>query len=158
MTASCFHIVLHQPEIPQNTGSIIRLCANTGAELHLVGPMGFVMENARLRRAGLDYHEFANVREWEALESYIEAFPGRRLIAVETSGRRFHSEFEFSSGDTLLFGSETKGLPQAVLDELPEQSVIRLPMLPERRSLNLANAVSVVVYEAWRQAGYEGAV
>jgi len=158
MTASCFHIVLHQPEIPQNTGSIIRLCANTGAELHLIGPMGFVMENARLRRAGLDYHEFANVREWEALESYIDAFPSRRLLAVETSGRRFHSDFEFSSGDTLLFGSETKGLPKEVLDELPESSVIRLPMLPERRSLNLANAVSVVVYEAWRQTGYERAV
>ncbi len=158
MTAKHFHIVLHQPEIPQNTGSIIRLCANTGAYLHLIRPMGFMMDDARLRRAGLDYHEYANVAEWETLAAYRHAHPDRRLVAVETSGCRFHSDFEFLAGDTLLFGSETTGLPQEVLDDVQADCVLRLPMLPDRRSLNLANAVSVVVYEAWGQVGYGGAI
>ena len=152
------HIVLYRPEIPQNTGSIIRLCANTGAHLHLIRPMGFVMDDTRLRRAGLDYHEFATVAEWDGLDAYVSAHPDRRLVAVETSGCRFHSDFDFAHGDTLVFGSESQGLPAPLLAGLGEENVIRLPMLPDRRSLNLANAVSVVAYEAWCQLGYEGAV
>lgn len=158
MSARGLHIVLHEPEIPGNTGSIIRLCANTGAALHVIEPLGFVMDDKRLRRAGLDYHEFANVTQWESFSQYREQNPQRRLVAVETSGRALHSNFEFLKSDALLFGSETKGLPESILNALSVDHVVRLPMLANSRSLNLANAVSVVVYEAWRQGGYDGAI
>jgi len=157
VTIGRLHIVLYEPEIPGNTGSIIRLCANTGAALHVIKPLGFVMDDKRLRRAGLDYHEFASVTQWDSLGHYREQNSDRRLIAIETSGQALHSNVEFSTSDALLFGSETKGLPAEVLATLLPDHIVRLPMLPNSRSLNLANAVSIVVYEAWRQGSYEGA-
>ena len=150
------HIVLCQPDIPPNTGNVIRLCANTGASLHLIEPMGFTMDDTRLKRAGLDYHEYAQVKTWQSLEAYSEAHPERRLVAVETSGDSSHSAFVWDSSDSLLFGSETKGLSEATLSSIPRDQIVRLPMLPKSRSLNLSNAVAVVVYEVWRQFDYGG--
>jgi len=151
------HIVLYQPEIPPNTGNIIRLCANTGADLHIVGPMGFVLDDKRLRRAGLDYHEYANVQSWSSLMAYCQANPDRRLVAVETPGDTYHSEFSYQPSDALLFGSETRGLPTEVLMHIPRDQIVKVPMLRDSRSLNLSNCVAIVVYEAWRQLGYDGA-
>ena len=150
------HVVLCQPEIPPNTGNIIRLCANTGASLHLIEPMGFTMDDTRLKRAGLDYHEYAQVKTWQSLEAYSEANPERRLVAVETSGDSCHFAFVWDSSDSLLFGSETKGLSEATLSSIPNDQIVRLPMLPDSRSLNLSNAVAVVVYEVWRQLDFGG--
>jgi tRNA (cytidine/uridine-2'-O-)-methyltransferase len=151
-------IVLYQPEIPPNTGNIIRLCANTGAPLHLIRPLGFELDDKRLRRAGLDYHEFAALKVHDSLEAYLESERPLRLFACTTRGTRAHSEVEYQQGDALLFGPETRGLPQAVLDGLPPEQRLRLPMLPHSRSLNLSNAVAVFVYEAWRQLDFDGAV
>ncbi len=152
-----FNIVLFQPEIPPNTGNIIRLCANTGARLHLIRPLGFELDDKRLRRAGLDYHEFAEVAQYDDLEQYLDAVGETRLFAFSTRARRFYSEAAFRPGDSLLFGPETRGLPQALLDSLPEAQCLRLPMLAQSRSLNLSNTVSTVLYEAWRQNGFKGA-
>lgn len=156
MSESALHIVLCQPEIPPNTGNIIRLCANTGASLHVIEPLGFEMDDKRLRRAGLDYHEFANVQIWKSLPSYIEAHGSRRLIAVETCGEVAHSDLAYQRGDSLVFGSETKGLSSELLALFDPVHIVRLPMLPGSRSLNLSNAVAVAVFEAWRQLGYAG--
>lgn len=156
MGEPALHIVLCQPEIPPNTGNIIRLCANTGAGLHIIRPLGFEMDDKRLRRAGLDYHEFANVRVWDDLTSYAKAHDTRRLIAVETCGETLHSEFPYSMGDSLVFGSETRGLSSDALSQFAEKNIVRLPMLSDSRSLNLSNAVAVAVFEAWRQLGYSG--
>ena len=153
-----FHIVLFQPEIPPNTGNIIRLCANTGAHLHLIRPLGFALDDKRLRRAGLDYHEFADVAQYDSLEHYVAQMAGGTLYAFSTRARRFYSEAAFRPGDTLLFGPETRGLPQALLDSLPDERCLRLPMKPQSRSLNLSNTVSTVLYEAWRQNDFEGAI
>ncbi len=150
------HIVLCEPEIPPNTGNIIRLCANTGALLNVIKPLGFSMDDARLRRAGLDYHEFAQVLEWDNLECYRDSNQYRRIVAIETSGGILHSDFRFTPKDSLLFGSETKGLSGEILTSLPQENIARLPMLADSRSLNLSNAVAVTVYEAWRQIGYFG--
>ncbi|MFC3093733.1 tRNA (uridine(34)/cytosine(34)/5-carboxymethylaminomethyluridine(34)-2'-O)-methyltransferase TrmL [Alteromonas sediminis] len=147
-------IVLYQPEIPPNTGNIIRLCANTGFSLHLIEPLGFVWDDKRVRRAGLDYHEFAEVKRHKSLHTYIEQYLQGRLYAIETCGAVFHSDVDYAPGDALLFGPETRGLPQDVIDELPAQQCIRIPMLEGSRSMNLSNAVSVCVYESWRQLGY----
>ena len=155
--ANTLHVVLYHPEIPPNTGNIIRLCANTGVALHLIGPLGFELDDLRLKRAGLDYHEFASIQSWDSLGAYQQEFPSRRMVAVETSGQRLHSEFDFQATDSLLFGSETSGLPALVLDGLTSENVVRLPMLPNSRSLNLSNAVAVLVYEAWGRLGYPGA-
>ena len=156
MGESSLHIVLCQPEIPPNTGNIIRLCANTGASLHIIEPFGFEMDDTRLRRAGLDYHEFADVQTWGSLKSYVDASGDRRLIAVETCGEVAHSDIAYQSGDSLVFGSETKGLSAELLNLLDPNHIVRLPMLPGSRSLNMSNAVAVAVYEAWRQLGYAG--
>ena len=156
MKGASLHVVLCNPEIPPNTGNIIRLCANTGAALHVIKPLGFEMDDKRLRRAGLDYHEFANVQTWDSLPSYIDAHGDRRLIAVETCGEVTHSDFSYQSGDSLVFGSETKGLSPELLALFDASHIVRLPMLPGSRSLNLSNAVAVAVYEAWRQLGYAG--
>lgn len=152
------HIVLFEPEIPPNTGNIIRLCANSGAQLHLIEPLGFALDDKRLRRAGLDYHEFASVKTWASLEAYRAAYPERRVLAIETPGTRFHSDVTYTENDSLLLGSETKGLPTEVLETLQPEHILRLPMLPGSRSLNLSNATAVVVYEVWRQLGYVGGV
>jgi tRNA (cytidine/uridine-2'-O-)-methyltransferase len=151
-----FHVVLFEPEIPPNTGNIIRLCANTGAELHLVHPLGFAMEDRQLRRAGLDYREWARVREHADLDAFTQVVEPARLVALTTRAGQAHHAFRFATGDALLFGPETRGLPDAVLDAIPEGQQLRVPMVPGSRSLNLSNAVAVVLYEAWRQLGFVG--
>ena len=150
-------VVLYQPEIPPNTGNVIRLCANTGAELHLVEPLGFRWEDRQLKRAGLDYHEFAQVHrhaDWDACQA---ALAGRRLFAMTTRATRRFDAPEFRADDVFVFGCETRGLPETLLERFPEEQRLRLPMLPGQRSLNLSNAVAVTVFEAWRQLGYGGA-
>ena len=149
-----FEVILYQPEIPPNTGNIIRLCANTGARLHLVEPLGFSLEQPALRRAGLDYAELAAVRVHASWPACLAALAGARLHAIETGGTRSYSEVQFRPGDALLFGPETRGLPVAVLAGLDPGQLLRIPMKSGNRSLNLSNAVAVVVYEAWRQQGY----
>jgi len=149
-----FEVILYQPEIPPNTGNIIRLCANTGARLHLVEPLGFSLEQPALRRAGLDYADLAAVHVHASLQSCLATLPGARLYAIETAGSRSYTEARFQSGDALLFGPETRGLPAEVLAGLEPEQLLRIPMRPGNRSLNLSNAVAVVVYEAWRQQGY----
>ena len=149
-----FEVILYQPEIPPNTGNIIRLCANTGARLHLVEPLGFSLDQPALRRAGLDYADLAAVRVHPSLQSCLAALPGARLYAIETGGTRSYDDVQFQRGDALLFGPETRGLPAEVLAGLGREQLLRIPMRPGNRSLNLSNAVAVVVYEAWRQQGY----
>ncbi|MBL8382055.1 MAG: tRNA (cytidine(34)-2'-O)-methyltransferase [Burkholderiales bacterium] len=151
------HVVLHQPEIPPNTGNVIRLAANCGAQLHLVQPLGFRMEDRLLRRAGLDYHEHARVMlhpDWPACRAWLGR---RRLFALTTRARRVYAQCAFDDEDAFVFGAETSGLPQAILDEFPEERRLRIPMRAGSRSLNLSNAVAVVVMEAWRQGGFAGA-
>jgi tRNA (cytidine/uridine-2'-O-)-methyltransferase len=147
-------VILYQPEIPPNTGNVIRLCANVGARLHLVEPLGFSMDDRQLKRAGLDYHEMATVtvhRDWAAC---LRALDGRRLFAVSTRGATPYAEMKYADGDAFVFGPETQGLPQPVLDAFAPERSLRLPMRPGNRSLNLSNAVAVVVFEAWRQRGF----
>ena len=151
-----FNIVLFEPEIPPNTGNIMRLCANTGCRLHLVEPLGFVLDDKRLRRAGLDYREWASVERHRSWGACAETLAEHRHFAFSTRGVTTYSETRFEAGDVLLFGPETRGLPGDLLEALPESRRLRLPMLPESRSLNLSNSVAVVVYEAWRQLGFPG--
>ena len=148
------HVILYQPEIPPNTGNIIRLCANTGARLHLIEPLGFDTDDARLRRAGLDYHEFADLRRHASLAACLETLPDARLFALSTRGARRFDRVEYRAGDALLFGPESRGLPDEILNDLPAPQRLTLPMRPGQRSLNLSNAVAVAVFEAWRQWGY----
>ena len=150
-----FHIVLYEPEIPPNTGNIIRLCANCGAWLHLIEPLGFDLSDRQVKRAGLDYHDMANVRRHASLTACLQDVQPKRIYACSTKGRRAYTDVAFQAGDALLFGPESRGLPKAVLDSLGGESVIRIPMLPDSRSLNLSNAVAIIVYEAWRQLGFE---
>ncbi|HEU4814083.1 MAG TPA: tRNA (cytidine(34)-2'-O)-methyltransferase [Xanthomonadaceae bacterium] len=151
-----FDVILHAPEIPPNTGNVIRLCANTGARLHLVEPLGFALEDRQLRRAGLDYHEYASVRVHGSLDDALAAIAPVRLFALSTRGTVRHDSPAYAEGDAFLFGSETRGLPGDVLDAVPAERRLRLPMRPGNRSVNLSNAVAVVVYEAWRQQGFPG--
>ena len=150
------HVVLFQPEIPPNTGNVIRLCANTGAALHLVRPLGFELDDAKLRRAGLDYHEYARVSVHEDFDAFVKAVAPARVFAVSTRGRTRYDRVAYGDGDALIFGPETRGLPQEFIDALPEDRRLRLPMQPGNRSLNLSNAVAVIVFEAWRQMGFAG--
>ena len=150
------NIVLYEPEIPPNTGNIIRLCANTGCTLHLVKPLGFELDDKQLRRAGLDYREYADVREWDNLGTLLDEFNRDRVFAITTKGLINHTEVEFEAGDILIFGPETRGIPDAVLGLMAGNRKLRIPMLQNSRSLNLSNAVSIVVYEAWRQLGFQG--
>jgi tRNA (cytidine/uridine-2'-O-)-methyltransferase len=152
-----FHVVLYQPEIPPNTGNIIRLCANTGSALHLVGPLGFDLDDRKLRRAGLDYREWATLREHASLAAFQAAVRPVRLWALSTRGRQSYVEVSYRPGDAFLFGPETRGLPPDLLGVMGETAVLRLPMFPNSRSLNLSNTVAVVIYEAWRQLRFEGA-
>ncbi len=149
-------VILYQPEIPPNTGNLIRLCANCGAELHLVGPLGFRMDDRLLRRAGLDYGEWRDVRVWTDLGALREAVAIGTLYAVSTRGTRRYCDAPFVAGDGLLFGPETRGLPDDLLAAWRPEHVLRLPMRPGQRSMNLANAAGIVVYEAWRQLGFPG--
>ena len=153
-----FHVVLYQPEIPPNTGNIIRLCANTGSTLHLVHPLGFEVDDNRLRRAGLDYREYADVRQHADFDAFLADVAPERWFALSTRGRQRYDAIRYVPGDAFVFGPETRGLPQAMLDGLPPERRLRLPMRPDQRSLNLSNSVSVLVYEAWRQHGFPGAV
>lgn len=154
VSAKMFNVILYQPEIPPNTGNVIRLCANTGCTLHLIKPMAFELEDKRMRRAGLDYHEFADVKIHENLDDCLKDIPGK-IYAFTTKGKQYHTDVVFKPGDALLFGPETRGLPEDVRNNLGAESWVRLPMLPDSRSLNLSNSVAVAVYEAWRQCGFE---
>ena len=147
-------VVLYQPEIPPNTGNIIRLCANTGMRLHLIEPLGFTLDDRRLQRAGLDYHEWASIRVWQDWSSFLEAFAGRCIYAMTTHGRRSYADAAFSPDDVIVFGPETRGLPSPILASLGNDYCLRIPMCRTSRSMNLSNAVAVVVYEAWRQNGF----
>ncbi len=150
------HLVLFEPEIPPNTGSLIRLCANTGARLHLIHPLGFIWDDARLRRAGLDYHEWTEVQHHASFAAFCAEVAFTRLWAVSARGTRFYTDVAYQAGDALLFGPESRGLPPRLLQDMPPEQVLRIPMVTYRRSLNLANAVAVVLYEAWRQLGFAG--
>ena len=151
-----FSIILYEPEIPPNTGNIIRLCSNTGTSLHLIEPLGFELDEPRLKRAGLDYREFANVAVHENLEDCLRVLDEPRVFALSTRGTTRYDNAQFRAGDAFLFGPETRGLPQSTLDSLPAEQTLRLPMQPDNRSLNLSNAAAIVIYEAWRQAGFAG--
>lgn len=152
-----FHVVLYQPEIPPNTGNIVRLCVNTGAQLHLIRPLGFSLDDRQLRRAGLDYRERSALREHDSLEHFCATVNPHRLLACTTRGGHPYTGIGYRHDDALLFGPETRGLPQSLLDTLPPEQRIRIPMVAGNRSLNLSNAVAVVLYEAWRQHGFAGA-
>ena len=151
-------IILYQPEIPPNTGNIIRLCANMGAQLHLIEPLGFELDDKKLRRAGLDYAEFAQMKAWKDLDECLQSNDFTRVFACSTKGTHNYSEARYEQGDAFVFGPETRGLPEEYLNSLPSEQVIRIPMLAESRSMNLSNSVAVIVYEAWRQMGFDGAV
>jgi|TARA_B110000459_G_C16594521_1_gene487942 tRNA (cytidine/uridine-2'-O-)-methyltransferase len=149
------NIVLFEPEIPPNTGNIIRLAANTGSQLHLIKPFGFELDDKRMRRAGLDYHEFAGITIYDNWQNFKEVNVDSRLFGVSTKGSNNYTEVRYEKGDFLVFGPETRGLPDSIRDELGPDNLVRIPMLPESRSLNLSNAAAVLVYEAWRQLGFE---
>lgn len=148
--------MLYQPEIPPNTGNIIRLCANTGSILHLIHPLGFEFDDKRLRRAGLDYREFATVQQHADFDSFLAAANPARWFAVSTRGRQRYDQVDYVAGDAFVFGPETRGLPQPMLDAMPAERRLRLPMHPGQRSMNLSNSVAVLVFEAWRQNSFEG--
>lgn len=149
------HVILYQPEIPSNTGNIIRLCANTGVALHLVKPLGFSMEDKLLRRAGLDYHEYATVTVYENWGECMDRFKDGRLFAISTKGRQRYDCVTYTEGDAFIFGPESRGLPVEIRESLPDERCLRLPMVEGSRSLNLSNTVAVVVYEAWRQLDFK---
>jgi len=153
-----FNIVLFEPEIPPNTGNIIRLCANTGAQLHLVKPLGFSLEDKQLKRAGLDYHEYANLQIHENWDACKISLAGKRIFAITTKGSTAHGNIKFHKDDVFVFGPETRGLPEEIRNEFSVEHRVKLPMLPQSRSLNLSNSAAVLLYEAWRQIGFEGGV
>lgn len=150
-------IILYKPEIPPNTGNIIRLCANTGYRLHLIEPLGFDWDDKKVRRAGLDYHEFASVKRHANLEAYLTNEQPKRVFACTTKGTRYHHQADYQPGDALIFGPESRGLPHDFIMSLPEPQRLRIPMAPDSRSMNLSNAVAVFIYESWRQLDFAGA-
>ena len=151
-----FHIVLFEPEIPPNTGNIIRLCSNNGFQLHLIEPLGFNLSDKQLRRAGLDYHETATIKTHKNFEQYLTSELPSRLFAVSTKGQKRYCEVHFQSGDSFIFGPETRGMPDEILNTINSANILRIPMKPNSRSLNLSNTVAILSYEAWRQNGFEG--
>jgi len=153
---SMLNIVLFEPEIPPNTGNIIRLCANTGYQLHVIEPCGFDLDDKKLRRAGLDYHEFASLKIHKNYETFLEKEQPQKLYACSTKGTTNHTETKYSKGDYLMFGPETRGLPDNILNSLAHENILRLPMVANSRSLNLSNSVAIFIYESWRQLGFEG--
>lgn len=153
-----FNVILYQPEIPPNTGNIIRLCANTGAHLHLIRPLGFGLDDKQLRRAGLDYHEYADVQVHDGLDACLHSLPDSHLFVYTTKATRSYLEADYQAGDALLFGPESRGLPQEIMERLAPEQCLRLPMLPHSRSLNLSNAVAVAVYGAWGRCGFKGSI
>jgi tRNA (cytidine/uridine-2'-O-)-methyltransferase len=154
---SMLHVVLYEPEIPPNTGNIIRLCANLGARLHLIEPLGFQLEDRLLRRAGLDYREWVEVQVHRDVQKCLDRLHDARIFAVSTRARRLYTDPSFANGDAFLFGPESRGLPLTLLHSLPDERRLRIPMLPGNRSLNLSNAAAVMLFEAWRQLGFPGA-
>lgn len=146
-----FNIVLFEPEIPPNTGNIIRLCANTGCQLHLIHPLGFALEDKQLRRAGLDYHEWATVKHYDSLAAFLAQHTGKRFFAFSTKGQKNYAAMDYQPDDIFIFGPESRGLPNEFLQTLAAEQILRIPMKPQSRSLNLSNSVAVVIYEAWRQ-------
>jgi len=150
-----FDIALFEPKIPPNTGNIIRLCANTGYKLHLIHPLGFSVDDKHLRRAGLDYHQHVIIQEHKNFAAFINALNQHRIFAIETCGKQNYAEVQYQINDVLLFGPETRGLSKSVLSQIPEEQIIKIPMIPNIRSLNLSNAVAVVAYEAWRQLDFK---
>jgi len=151
-------VVLFQPEIPPNTGNIIRLCANTGFRLHLIEPLGFDLDDKKLKRAGLDYHEFTALKRHKSYEAFVASEAPNRVLAITTKATNYYGDVQFTEGDYLLFGSETSGLPESVRQQIDDDNKIRIPMLKDSRSMNLSNATAVIVYEAWRQLGFANAV
>ena len=151
-----FHIVLFEPEIPPNTGNIIRLCANAGASLHLVEPLGFELTDKHLKRAGLDYHEYADLKVHANWSDCQQALAGKRMFALTTKGSTRHSEIQFQDEDVFVFGPESRGLPDEIRNGFPPEQRVRLPMMPHSRSLNLSNSAAILLYEAWRQTGFSG--
>ena len=151
-----FHVVLFEPEIPPNTGNIIRLCVNSGAHLHLIKPLGFTLNEKSVQRAGLDYRELAVMKTWNTLQECLTALAPARWFAITTKGAQSYAQTQFERGDVFVFGPETRGLPAAVLDTAPSSQRLRIPMQPQSRSINLSNAVAIVLYEAWRQTGFVG--
>lgn len=151
-------VVLFQPQIPPNTGNIIRLCANSGFRLHLIEPLGFDFDDKKLRRAGLDYHEFAAVKRHKNYDDFISNEAPKRVLAITTKATNYYGDVSFTQGDYLLFGSETAGLPEEVRQKIPDQDKIRIPMIKDSRSMNLSNASAVIIYEAWRQLGFANSV
>src|ERR1044072_5338228 len=149
-----FHVILYQPEIPRNNGNVIRMCANTGARLHLIAPLGFDIDEKAVRRAGMDYAELADVKVWDSLAQCMEAIGAPRWFAISTRGATQYDSVRYADGDAFVFGPETRGLPQTLLEECPAERRLRIPMRPGNRSLNLSNAAAVVIYEAWRQQGF----
>ncbi|MGZ8256794.1 MAG: tRNA (cytidine(34)-2'-O)-methyltransferase [Gallionella sp.] len=152
-----FHVILFEPEIPPNTGNVIRLCANTGCQLHLIKPLGFTLEDKQLLRAGLDYHEFATLKVYETLAECLTQFDLQRVFAMTTKGSQALHSIAFQEGDAFLFGPESRGLPDLVREKFTIEQRLRLPMMPNNRSLNLSNTVAVTIFEAWRQVGFSGA-
>jgi tRNA (cytidine/uridine-2'-O-)-methyltransferase len=151
------HVVLHNPKIPPNTGNVIRLMANTGFQLHLIEPLGFDFEEKQLRRAGLDYHDISSVSRHSDFNAFVDEVKPQRVYAITTKGKTRYTEVAFQPGDVLLFGSETSGLPDNVMEQVDEVNRLLIPMQPNNRSLNLSNSVAILVYEAWRQLGFDGA-
>ncbi len=152
------NLVLYEPEIPPNTGNIIRLCANTGCQLHLIEPLGFSLEDKQMRRAGLDYSEYARVKVHKDYQGFLDSEQPERLFGLTTKGSRHYHEMTYQEGDFLMFGPETRGLPGEIRESLAPEHRLRVPMRPESRSLNLSNTAALVVYEAWRQLGFSGAI
>ena len=153
-----FHVVLYEPEIPPNTGNIIRLCANTGCRLHLIHPLGFQLDDSQLRRAGLDYQQWTAIAEHPSLDVFTRVVQPRRIFALSTKGRTHYNQVQFQADDAFLFGPETRGLPSSLLATQDSAQLLRIPMLATSRSLNLANSVAIVIYEAWRQMKFQGSV
>ncbi|VVC85308.1 tRNA (uridine(34)/cytosine(34)/5-carboxymethylaminomethyluridine(34)-2'-O)-methyltransferase TrmL [Sideroxydans sp. CL21] len=151
-----FNVILYEPEIPPNTGNVIRLCANTGVRLHLIRPLGFALDDKHMRRAGLDYHEYASMQVHDSLADCLRSLPQARLFAFTTKAVHHYHEVQYQAGDAFLFGPESRGLPNEVLESIAPERRLRLPMLPDNRSLNLSNTVAVVVFEAWRQCNFAG--
>lgn len=151
------HVVLHNPKIPPNTGNVIRLAANVGFQLHLIKPLGFDFEEKQLRRAGLDYHDLTRVNQYESYQAFLDAIAPERVFAITTKGQTAYTDADFKDGDVLLFGSETHGLPDDIMNSIEPTRRLRIPMRPNNRSLNLSNSVSILVYEAWQQMGFDGA-
>ncbi|WP_298773317.1 tRNA (cytidine(34)-2'-O)-methyltransferase [uncultured Shewanella sp.] len=151
-----FHIALYEPEIAPNTGNIIRLIANNGCQLHLIEPLGFDLEEKKLRRAGLDYSDLANITRYANFDAFLTAMAGKRIMACTTKGSRPHSDIRFKKDDVFLFGPETRGLPMDIIDATPLAQRLRIPMMSNSRSLNLSNSVAIISYEAWRQLDYDG--